>query len=311
MSHDCVPMPEYGAIRKSSQDNAPFGPRKQLCHAPATGILDGPLAALASDLSLSPSLLSVPLPLTQALAPAVDAPVPDSEPFVAPHPGSMAMPRWNTGELIDTPRVGWRNILAMIGPGIVLSASAIGGGEWLLGPTVTAKYGGALMWLAASSILFQSIYNLEISRYTLYCGEPIFSGKFRTLPGPWFWLFVYLVLDFSAIFSFHAASAAVPVEVILLGGQLPEQDTNAYHWWLHKAISTAIFLLAMIPLIFGGKIFNALRVVTSMKLVLLFSFLLILGLLFSKPATWAEIWTGFFQIGNVPVQRGEDKNANG
>jgi hypothetical protein len=221
------------------------------------------------------------------------------------------MPRWETGELVEVPPIGWRNILAMIGPGVVMSASAIGAGEWLLGPTVTAKYGGSLMWLAGLSILFQALYNIEISRYTLYCGEPIFSGKFRTLPGPWFWLAVYLLLDFSAIFSYHAASAAIPIEVILLGGQLPDHDRVAYHWWLNKGISTAIFLLAMTPLVFGGKIFNALRVITSLKLVLLFSFLLVLGLLFSKPATWAEIGSGFLQVGNVPVQRGEDKNGNG
>ena len=40
------------------------------------------------------------------------------------------------------------------------------------------------MWLATLSILGQVVYNLEISRYTLYTGEPIFTGKFRTLPGP-------------------------------------------------------------------------------------------------------------------------------
>src|SRR5262245_58179266 len=67
--------------------------------------------------------------------------------FEPPWPGSRAMPRWTTGELIDAPRVGWRNVLALIGPGVVMSASAVGGGEWLLGPTVTAKYGGSLMWL--------------------------------------------------------------------------------------------------------------------------------------------------------------------
>jgi hypothetical protein len=221
------------------------------------------------------------------------------------------MPRWNTGELVDVPRVGWRNLLALIGPGIVMSASAIGGGEWLLGPLVTAKYGGSLMWLAALSSIFQALYNIEISRYTLYCGEPIFSGKFRTLTGPWFWLLVYLFFDFSVIFSYHAASAAVPIEVILLGGQMPDHDHNTYHWWLNKGFSTAIFLLALVPLIFGGKIYNSLKVVMSLKLVILFSFLLILGCLFSKPATWWEIWSGFFQIGNVPVQRGEDRNGNG
>ena len=122
------------------------------------------------------------------------------------------MPRWNTGELPTVPPSGWRNLLALIGPGIVMSASAIGGGEWLLGPLVTAKYGGALMWLAALSIGFQALYNIEISRYTLYCGEPIFSGKFRTLPGPWFWLFVYLLFDFSTVFPYLAASAVIPTD---------------------------------------------------------------------------------------------------
>jgi Mn2+/Fe2+ NRAMP family transporter len=252
--------------------------------------------------------------MSQALAlPSTDAPaVPVADPaFVAPHPGSQAMPRWDTGKLIDVPRVGWRNMLAMIGPGIVLSASAIGGGEWLLGPTVTAKYGGSLMWLAATSIIFQAIYNIEISRYTLYCGEPIFSGKFRTPPGPWFWLCVYLLFDFSALFPYLAASAAIPVEVLVLGGEFPQHETVAYHWWLNKVISSLIVVLGMLPLIFGGKIYNSLKVCMSLKLVLLFTFLLVLGVLFSRPATWGQIWSGFFKVGNVPVQRGEDKNGNG
>ena len=30
--------------------------------------------------------------------------------------------------------------------------------------------------------LGQVLYNLEISRYTLYSGEPIFTGKFRLYP---------------------------------------------------------------------------------------------------------------------------------
>src|SRR5207342_545300 len=99
--------------------------------------------------SLSPSLFVSPLPLmAQQLAPAITEGPANDQVFTAPHPGSQAMPRWNTGELPDAPRIGWRNILSVIGPGVVMSASAIGAGEWLLGPTVTAKYGGALMWLA-------------------------------------------------------------------------------------------------------------------------------------------------------------------
>jgi hypothetical protein len=37
----------------------------------------------------------------------------------------------------------------------------------------------------------------------------------------------------------------------------------------------------------------------------------VLGILFSRPAAWGEIVSGFFQIGNVPVERGEDANGNG
>ena len=102
----------------------------------------------------------------------------------APQPGSWRMPRWDTGELIDAPTFTWRNWFLLLGPALLSGGSAIGGGEWLMGPAVTARYGGALLWLATLSILGQVVYNIEISRYTLYTGEPIFTGKFRTLPGP-------------------------------------------------------------------------------------------------------------------------------
>ena len=99
----------------------------------------------------------------------------------------------------------------MIGPGLVMGASAIGGGEWLAGPAVTAKYGAALLWVATVSILIQVLYNIEISRYTLYTGEPIFTGKFRIPPHPMFWLVFYLLLDWGAIFPYLVVSGAVVI----------------------------------------------------------------------------------------------------
>src|SRR5688572_3453636 len=128
----------------------------------------------------------------------------------APHPGAQDMPQWEVGELPQYPRFGWRQLSLLIGPGLLMGGSAIGGGEWLTGPLVTARYGGALLWLATLSILGQVLYNIEISRYTLYTGEPIFTGKCRTFPGPMFWVVIYLCLDFGTIFPYLAASAATP-----------------------------------------------------------------------------------------------------
>jgi hypothetical protein len=217
------------------------------------------------------------------------------------------MPQWETADLIDAPKFTRRNWFAMLGPALVMGGAAIGGGEWLLGPLVTAKYGAALLWLATISVLGQVIYNIEISRYTLYTGEPIFTGKFRTMPGPKFWVCAYLIFDLGSIFPYLAKNAATPVATIIKGGEVPTADD----YMLVTAIGYLIFLAALVPLFFGGKIYNSLRIIMSVKIVLVFGFLLTLAVFFSNPSTWVEIGTGFFKFGNVPIERAEKTDADG
>lgn len=240
---------------------------------------------------------------TSTPAPAAE----NSAALAAPWPGSHEMPQWNVGRLVDAPTFTWKNWFAMLGPGLLVGGSAIGGGEWLAGPAVTARYGGALMWLATLSILGQVFYNVEISRYALYTGEPIFTGKFRTLPGPRFWLFMYLLLDFGAVFPYLAANAATPLAAVYLGRIPTGPDEES----LVRGLGIGVFLVAMLPLIFGGKIYNTLKLVMSFKIVTVLGFLLFVAIFFSSAATWREIVSGFFKFGTVPVQRGEDANGNG
>lgn len=216
---------------------------------------------------------------------------------VAPHPGSKAMPRWDVGELIPPPVFRARNWAALLGPGLVMGAAAIGGGEWLTGPMTTAKYGGGILWLATLSILGQVVYNIEISRYTLYCGEPIFTGKFRILPGPMFWLFLYLLLDFGSILPYLASNAAIPLAALFLG-RLPDPATEGL---LIKGTGVAVFLGVLLPLVVGGKVYNSLKAIMSFKLVVVVGFLLFLAIGYSSLDTWAEIFSGFVKFGTVPV----------
>lgn len=227
----------------------------------------------------------------------------------APYPGSKSMPQWSVGELIDAPKFEWGKLFTYLGPGLLMGGAAIGGGEWLTGPTITAKFGGGLMWLATLSILGQVIYNLEISRYTLYTGEPIFTGKFRTLPGPRFWLGVYLLLDIGAIFPYLAASAATPCAALYLQ-RIPNPSQFPSDQPLLQNLSYFIFLVCFIPLIFGGKIYNALKFIMTVKIVVVMGFLMVLALFYSNINTWIEIGGGFFKIGNVPIKRAEDFNHN-
>jgi len=231
----------------------------------------------------------------------------NSPTFEAPHPGSQDMPRWTTEELVEAPYFAWRNWMAMIGPGLVMGASAVGGGEWLAGPAVTAMYGPALLWVAAVSILIQVLYNIEICRYTLYTGEPIFTGKFRVPPGPALWLWFYLLLDWGSIFPYLIVNAAVTIEAMFIDNF----DPSNKHWWIHKFVSTGLYMLCVVPLVVGGKVYNSLKVVMSAKLIIVFGFLIMVAILFSRPAQWMEIAGGFAQWGNLPVELDEDLNKNG
>jgi hypothetical protein len=226
---------------------------------------------------------------------------------VAHQPGVASMPAWDVGELPAAPRLTARSWTQLIGPGLVMGGAAIGGGEWMAGPLTTAKYGGAILWLSTLSILAQVVYNLEISRYTLYCGEPIFTGKFRLPPGPVFWLVVYLLLDFGSVFPYLASAAATPLAAVMVG-EVAQPD-RVYSVFGHELTGHAllqilkyvVFIGMMTPLVFGGKVYNSLRALISVKVVLVLSFLLLVAILYSTPATWVEILTGFFKFGSIPV----------
>ena len=247
------------------------------------------------------------------------------------------LPPWKVGELPTPPRLTW-NARSMIGPGLLMAGAAIGGGEWLMGPAVTARYGGAIMWLATISIVTQVVYNLEVMRYALYCGEPIFVGFFRMLPGPRFWAAFYLFIDFFGLWPYLAANAAIPLSAAVFGhlpGVPPTQyQTNAeviawagiseaeaerirtdpkhfgteagqvpypapiaermkHEQSISRWIAYGIFVVSFIPLVFGGKIYNALLRIMVVKIVLVLGYLLVLAWMLVSWETTLEVFAGF------------------
>ncbi len=243
---------------------------------------------------------------------APSAPLPDAP--LAPTPGSSKMPPWERGELPEAPKLTAKSWMLLMGPGLVMGGAAIGGGEWLAGPLTTARYGGAILWLSTVSILAQVLYNLEISRYTLYSGEPIFTGKFRLLPGPVFWLVLYLFLDFGSVFPYLVANAATPLAAVIVG-EIPNID-KTYDVLgislggkaLLQVLKYLVFLGVLVPLVFGGKVYNSLKAIMGFKIAVVLGFLSLVAIAFSSPGTWVEILSGFFKFGAVPIV-GDDPAA--
>lgn len=229
----------------------------------------------------------------------------------------------------------------VIGPGFMMLGAAIGGGEWLMGPTVATRFGGSIMWLALVSIGLQLIYNVEVIRYANYCGESMFVGFFRLFPGPRLWAWFYLFVDFFGLWPYLAASAAVPIAAAFLG-HVPEQPMTKYmtddqivavtgldrglveriraepDQFAAKAkpgveaypqpflerierdkttvrwLSFAVFMLAFVPLLVGGKIYTALVRIMTVKIFITLAYLGFVAIVFVTPMTWFEIFAGFF-----------------
>jgi len=207
------------------------------------------------------------------------------------------LPQWEIAELPEPVPIRWRHWTRLIGPAIVMMGIQIGGGEWLLGPEVTAKYGGGLMWLASVSIILQVFYNLECGRYALYCGEPIFTGFLRTRPGPRFWVAFFLLMSIPGAIPGLAFNSASVVGAFWLD-RPPVPSDRAFI----VAIAYGCLVVVIVPVLFGRKIYNTLQVIMSAKVLFVLGATFALGVWLVDFESWWNVFSGFAKFGTVPTR---------
>ena len=231
---------------------------------------------------------------------------PDSAPTTSniPRESRTGLPPWTTGELAAPPRRTWRDLL---GPGIVMAGASLGAGEWLIGPAVTARYGGALLWITVVTLLAQYIYNVEASRYTLATGEGIMTGKLRLKPGSRFWTVTYAIIDIWTMLPYQLAGVAVTLAAVLLG-RIPNPATETE---LMRTITYVVLLLFPIPLIFGGTIYRMVKRLVIVKVFFVLGFTLAIVICLGSWRTFADVMLGFLSVGSLPAADGSVVNIFG
>jgi hypothetical protein len=204
-------------------------------------------------------------------------------------------PPYEVADLPAPPPFSFRNLFKVIGPGAVLSATAIGGGEWLAGPAQAVKYGMGLFWIVSVSIFLQLVINLEGIRYTLYTGEPIYGGILRLWPGPRFWGAFYVLLAFMQLCWPAMALLGATTIFSSVAGHLPSDagtgDEQVVRW-----IALGLIFAVLTILHFGGTIERMLEWVAWVMLAAIFLFLLIVNLIFIPASNWAKTFLGFFAL---------------
>jgi len=71
-----------------------------------------------------------------------------------------------------------------------------------------------------------------------------------------------------------------------------------------------LFLVAL-PVLVGGKVYNMLQAIMTVKVVVVLGFCLLVGALFVSPANWWNVFSGFLKFGTVPtVVDGRETTVN-
>ena len=206
------------------------------------------------------------------------------------------LPPWEVSELDAPPPFGFRNMLKVIGPGAIMAATSIGGGEWLVGPATAVKYSSSIFLIATVAIVLQVLFNLEGIRYTLYTGEPICGGIMRLKPGPRFWAGFYTVIGFLQLgWPALAGSAAATLFGAWMGrmpGAPDQRDTGVDR---DRADPRGGFH----PVVRRHDRAHA-RILRLDHARVVFLFLIVVNVAFVRPGHWWQTFLGFFSFTGLP-----------
>jgi hypothetical protein len=206
------------------------------------------------------------------------------------------LPPWGTQDMPEPPPFKLRNIIAVVGPGAIALSLCLGGGEWLLGPSVTLKYGVGLLWITLVAVVLQAILNMEFARYTLYTGEPILTGFMRTKPGSKVWGPFYTILGiFNVGWPGWAALSAIALFAALWGRVPTGADAT-----IISGLGMATFLCTILIVTFGGRIERTLEILSTVTVLFIICYLTIICLWLAPANLWGKAFAGFFRFGYLP-----------
>ena len=210
-----------------------------------------------------------------------------------PPSAAGALPPWGIEDLPAPPAFSIRSLVRVIGPGAILLATSIGGGEWLVGPASSVKYGTGIMWIATIAILLQLAINLEAIRYTLYTGEPIYTGFMRLKPGPRFWGLFYVFISIAQLGWPALVLSVAGTLFSMSAGRLPDGAADAH---VMNLVGIGIIIFTAALLLFGGTIERMLEWASWFMLAFIFAFLIVINLLFVPAAHWWSTLRGYLQV---------------
>ena len=194
---------------------------------------------------------------------------------------TIPIPPLRKADLPERDRSFWQ----LAGPGAIMIGLAIGSGEMVLWPWITAKFGTEMMWAAALGVFLQMWINIEVGRWAVATGESAFTGFARMSK---FWVFFFISLLFLGMFLPGMSRAVgTSVRILVFGEEGPGAD------WLW----TALVYVVTLAILFGPRVIYS----TVERAVGAMVVLIIVGMLFVaiNIGTFADVKNMLGGVANV------------
>ncbi len=189
-----------------------------------------------------------------------------------------------------------KKLFAILGPAVIALGGTIGGGEWLVGPSLFVKWGLGLLWITTISALLQVFLNLEMARYTLYTGEPVTVGFMRLAPGKAFWGWLFTIVGFAERglpgWILGTATAVVALQLSKIPGA---QDKGTVIIWGYILFVSCAVLVSL-----GRTIERTLEWANWIMMFVVLGGLLLLDIYIVPARIWGEGLAGFVSFGYMP-----------
>ncbi|MGH2734102.1 MAG: Nramp family divalent metal transporter, partial [Actinomycetota bacterium] len=176
---------------------------------------------------------------------------------------------------------------AIVGASVILLATSIGSGEFVLWPYISSQVGLVAMWAAMIGITTQFFINMEIERYTLATGETAVTGFTRLWRG-WAPLFILMTI-LPWAWPGWATGASTTLTFVFGGGDV--------------VLITVLGLIAIgIALTVSPVVYKSVEKFQMVMVGIIVLFMIAAVALATGGSDWSDFATGFSNFGSIPSE---------
>jgi len=198
-------------------------------------------------------------------------------------PAGEAQEGWNVPSRV-LPAIGSQDLPEplplgkLIGASVVILATAMGSGEFIIWPYITTQIGIQFLWLAAVGFFMQYVLNMEIERYTLATGETAVTG-FTRFWKPWGIIFVLGAILPNAFPGWATGGATMINYMGLIGeGAIP-------------IVASIVLVATALALTLSPVVYQALEKIQMVLVSIIVLFLIIGVFAATEAGAWASVVT--------------------